>query len=311
MRTMIVQLTLFCALSSILSVNGSDAAVDQRENAKGDSVISATLLSILEITGVKHMGTLDSIVECTQKAWLRPAGVERWQMEEVFEALHDRLLPYFIEMRLINGVKPSKRDYDYAILYGSTVQRMRDRLAYLLQLYNEGYRFKRLVLFTGQRPLDAKIESPEIIFDRNNKVLPIRDDYMMPVDCPKTESDAIRFLLDATILPVEFKDTVTVEFVESPMQKTGDGKPRRPTTADTIMQWLSKNPNPGSMLSISNQPFVEYQHTVSKTLLPETFVVETVGGPAERPVKVGLFLDTLARWLYQENMYRQKMTQAQ
>lgn len=300
---------LFLALSSIFMLNGCSAveqkSIEHAQKSK-DAIISQPLLEILEITGVKHDGTLGGVVAATQKTWLRQPGKERWEMGEQYEPLSEKLLPYFEQMNLLHEVKPSAPLYDYVLLNGSTVPTMRERLAFLFKLYNEGFRFKKMVIFLGDRPLDPVKEPETILFDRKNGVLPIRDDWKEPGQYPKTESAAGHMLMDQAMLPAGFKESVEIEFVDTPMQKAGDGSMRRPNTGDTVNQWLLTNPKPGTALSVSSQPYVNYQHAVLKTLLPETFILYTVGGGAKQPIHVGNFLDNLARWLYQEDKLSQK-----
>ena len=76
---------------------------------------------------------------------------------------------------------------------------------------------------------------------------------------------------------------------------------KRPTTPDTVLDWLKIKPHPGLCLAISNQPYVLYQDSVLKTVLPPSFTVETIGEKMdETSYNVSLLLDNLARFLYQE-----------
>lgn len=292
-------------------LNGCSVALEQKkvehvQAAQKRDIISPQLLELLALTGVQHDGTLQGIVQATQKAWIRPADKERWQMGEQFEGLKEKTLPLFEQMNLLQEVNPSAQVYDYALFNGSTVPNMRARLAELLKIYNNGVRFKKLVVFLGDRPLDPVREPESIFFDRKNGVLPIREDWKEPAVLPKTESDMGHMLLDQAILPAGFKELVEIEFVDTPMQKNNDGSLRRPNTGDTVNLWLTRNPKPGTALAISSQPHVNYQHAVLETLLPESFTIDTVGGAVKHPIHVGNFLDNLARWLYQEEKLEQK-----
>lgn len=273
-------------------------------DAHQGAVITQPLLHILALTGVHHSSTLDSIVAETQKKWLRPRDQERWHMVSPYESLRDKLQPLFDQMGLLSEVRPQYNEYEYALLNGDTLKYFRPRIAFLFLLFEEGVRFQKLIVCTGARPLDPDEEPETMFFDRDNGIAPIRDDYQLPAELPKTETDIAHMLFDQAIFPVWFTESVAIEFVDTPMQKHTDGSVRRPNTGDTIHHWLDRYPKPGSVLSISDQPFVCYQHAVLKTLLPPPFVVETVGPAADKPITVGIFLDNLARWLYQELQLR-------
>lgn len=131
----------------------------------------------------------------------------------------------------------------------------------VMKRYNDGLRFKKLVVLAGERPLDPIKEPATIFYDRKNCILPIREDFKEPAELPKTEADMAHVLFDQVQWPVDFKEIVEIEFVD---------------TGDTVKHWLLRNPRPGSVLSISNQPYVRYQHAVLKTLLPSTFELETM-----------------------------------
>ena len=90
--------------------------------------------------------------------------------------------------------------------------------------------------------------------------------------------------------------------ISSPQITKPEGTVRRATTGDTIIDWHKTKPQPGTCLFISSQPYVKYQDAVIQSLLPQNFIVETVGSGIKNPstVDVNGCLDTLARRLYQE-----------
>ncbi|MBJ7449649.1 MAG: hypothetical protein JHC93_04740 [Parachlamydiales bacterium] len=72
----------------------------------------------------------------------------------------------------------------------------------------------------------------------------------------------------------------------------------RANTKDTIMAWLETNPEPQSILALSNQPFVPYQHVALRQEISPDFKLETVGKSPPKSVPLSVYLDTVARWLY-------------
>ena len=280
-------------------------AKDQPQGLYQNGKLSPALLEILKITNIDHDGTLPSVVEATQKAWLRKPGTERWEIDNHYETLSSSITPQFKKLGILNEIAPTKKEYTYVAVLGALVPRVRQRLAYALEQWKKGVRFTTLVFLVGARPLEPTKESEEKLYNVDNEFLPFRPGWTKPTTPPKTEAEMARMVFDQAILPEGFKESVKVLFVDTPMQTTANGKLRRPNTADTMKRWLAhEDTQPGSILAISNQPYVHYQDAVLRTLLPKTFTVETVGPKASDKLHIGVILDNIARWLYQENKYR-------
>lgn len=260
-----------------------------------------TLLTLLDILQLKHDGTLKNIVDETQKQWLRAAGKERWQVDEILGSRKQELMPLFKQLGLSNEITPSKNRYDYVILLGATTQRMWTRLAYAGELWNKGIRFNNIVLLGSERPLDPNLETYETLRGLHDASLPQRSDWQASLETPKTEAQAFAYIFNQIGLPQEMR-SIGVTLIDSPMRRNPNGSPKRPTTGDTIFDWLAKKPTPGSCLLISNQPYVYYQDSVARTYLPAPWQIETVGQGASDSVRIVELLDTLARTLYQENI---------
>ncbi len=245
---------------------------------------SQPLLSLLSLLNIKHDGSLKSIVDATQKEWLRAPGTERWQMDEIAIAKRDELIQLLNTLGCIEEVTPSRMEYDYALVLGAATPRVQLRFNYLITLWNSGVRFKTIVFLGGQRPLDPTVDA-------------IAWDQTAPT--PTTEYDMMRYVFEHTKLPEGF-DQLPIIFVNTPMQSTPDGKIRRPNTFDIVQQWISSNPIPGTCLAVSNQPYVGFQDTAVRTALPFSFPLETVGQTVRAHELMSIHLDNLARWLYQE-----------
>jgi hypothetical protein len=268
-----------------------------------DGDIIPPLKTCLALCNITYDGTLSHIVQLTQKNWLRAPHQERWQQGEFATNEKEKFLDCFHQLHMVEEIRPQARHYTYALLLGGVATRMRTRLAYLLELWNNGVRFDHLIILVGERPLDPTAESPEILFDYKNDLGPFaKKEWNPPLEFPQTETDAMVLILSQAQLPEEFQ-SLPIVIVDTPAQfiEGSSDKKRRPTTADTIKQWLTGVPRPGSCLVISSQPFVGYQDSVVKTFLPTHFSVETVGAAAKDDIKIATMLDTLARWIYQEN----------
>ncbi len=225
----------------------------------------------------------DQKVAQTQQQWLRKGGKERWEMEELTEDRRRFVLDWAKKQGLYTAWKASQPSYDKALILGANTYHMETRLAYLKKLYQDGIRFKEIVWLVGERPLDARVDGL--------------------MDVCKTESQAARHIWAHADLPPDMK-LVPVQFVDSPM-KTENGILKRPTTDDTIIDWLKTTPAPCTSLFISDQPFCGYQFAVIKTLLPYTFQFDVAGDgadPSSHSSAAAITLDAIARWIYQENI---------
>jgi hypothetical protein len=280
----------------------SHVVVDEHYNP------TQALLNILQATNIKHDGTLFNIFTETQKWWLRPSGQERWENQTVFTFNHNNVSQLFEDLALVHEIEPSNQHYNYVILLGATVESVRNRLAYLITLWNNGVRFDSIIILTGQRPLDPTIESPELLLHNNSTTFPCKPNWQFNGQLPRTETEMIKLVFDQADIPTELKN-IPVYFIDTPMQLTENGALRRPNTLDTIKEWLKLyNPPTGSILAISNQPFVGYQDAVLRYYLPKSFVIETVGSDCLTNQNSTTMLDSLARWIYCEyQMYKKAL----
>ncbi len=243
-----------------------------------DPVALSSLASALNIPQGANL-----IVE-TQKRWLRKPYQERWEMAELSAEQKLFVLNWSREQGLFSPWKPISKRYDKALILGATTSRMQIRLDYLKQLWNEGTRFSEIVWLTGNRPLDKRIDG---LTDRCSD-----------------ESEAAHILWEETDLPEAIR-SLPVVFVTVPM-KTEGGSLKRPNTEDTLVAWLKTAPEPCKILFISNQPFCGYQFAVIRGTLPDTFLFDLAGGGSdsmdEFVAPAAIILDTIARWIYQDDL---------
>ena len=192
---------------------------------------------------------------------MRTAGKERWEAEDPYASRKEELMPLFEQIGAIAERKPELKEYDYALIMGGLYRRVADRTAYASELWQKGIRFKEIVLLGSERGLNPKEEPVSHFFDFN---------YQTPLDeIPKTEYDMMQFVYANTGMPLEMLQTKLTP-INTP-NTIVNGQTKRATTQDTINEWLKTNPKPGSCLVISNQPHIDYQKSVTKTFLPETY----------------------------------------
>lgn len=258
---------------------------------------SEHLITLLKELTVEHAGSWQSILNATQKEWLRPPDKECWQTEERFAQMRTPLLKLMRAVGILEKIAPTKKNCTYLLVLGAIMESVRIRLAYAIALRNSGVRFNTIVLLGGQRPLDQTIENSAIVLDRNNPQLPIKKNWQLRGNLPITEIEMMRMIYDQTQLPPGMEN-INVVFVDTPMQIDAQGNRRRPNTGDTINEWLKTNPPPGSCIAISDQPHVGYQDAVLRSLLPKEFELETVGPEAAAQETIATLLDALARTIY-------------
>ncbi len=228
----------------------------------------------------------DIVIE-TQKRWLRKPNQERWEISELSPNQKNFVLNWARDLGLFAAWKPACKEYDKALILGGTTSRMQMRLDYLKQLWDEGTRFNEIVWLTGDRPLDKRVDE---LTDRCNN-----------------ESEAALILWEETNLSEEMR-SLPVVFVAVPIKTEGSSQ-KRPNTEDTIKAWLKLSPEPCKALFVSDQPFCGYQFAVVKASLPKAFIFDLVGPGVDgtsHPAAAAITLDSIARWIYQENIIANK-----
>lgn len=248
-----------------------------------DHVIDPMALSELaETLGIpKDADTITA----TQKNWLRKPGQERWEQTELSPDQREFVLHWAEEQDLFSTWEPSCETYDSALILGATTARMQMRLDHLKKLWAQGTRFNEIVWLTGDRPLDKRVDH-------------------FTETC-SNESEAAHIIWEETELPEDMRN-LNVVFIAVPMKIEGNAL-KRPNTEDTIIAWLETISKPCRALFVSDQPFCGYQFAVIKTCLPKEFAFDLVGpgvDPKSHPAAAAITLDSIARWIYQENVYQ-------
>jgi len=265
--------------------------------------VHPALLKAFQIAGYRGESTPEALNVYAQTHFLRKAGAERWEMKSIHEDKREHLLPYLEELKVLQDIYPLKSFYDHVLILGATVSSMRKRVATLEDLWRSGVRFKNIYFLVGTRPLDPKVEGEEVLYDPRKSEIPFRAGWRPSPQRPQTEDGAAKLVWDQVISDKELREK-TIQYISaSEVKDIKSGKMRRANTADTIRAWISLNPEPGSVLIISNNPYIPYQYaTVSGILRHHGFVGEQIdaAGQGDRNTPVAVHLDNLARWLYTE-----------
>ena len=239
-----------------------------------EEVITPELLQLLEHFKIEHDGTLASVTDATQKAWLRPAGQERWEVVCTYTA-EDRakVIEYYAKTGKFEEKFPSKKRYHAVLLCGATMNKMSRRIRFFERVVDAGVHVDNVALIAGARPLTPSIG--EVVEDA------------------RTEGDAFVSLWKISRLSQELPWRIA----EHPMK--GD---RRPDRYDTFKYWLQKEFPPQTLLIVTDQPYCCFTEAIAAKAFPEGFDYEVVGeGFDPSSMTTAVLLDNLARWLYAVN----------
>lgn len=267
--------------------------------------VNPTLLSLLEALSITHENTFESIVNATQKAWLRKPGQERWDLNTMYSPnINSLIISHCKQLNMIDQVIPHSKHFKYALIMGASLETIRNRFAFLLNLIEQGVSFDSIVFLTGQRPLKPTLESAEKLLDVTHSPLPINPEWSLQGPLPGNETEMISMVINQTKLSKNIASKILI--IDTPCKTNAAGNLVRPTTGDTFASWLKNEPTPGTALVISSQPYVGYQDMVARSYLPSTFTIESAGCKHKEPIIDSDLLDTLARWIYQTNLYLEK-----
>lgn len=199
---------------------------------------------------------------------------ERWNFQDRFENKREEILPILEEMGFFEEKRALKNHYHYGVILGALHSTVEKRIELLIQEWNKGVRFDSIVFLTGERPLHPVMEK----------------------DFSGTETDMMIETWRLMDIPKKLRALPLIIVDAPPLPERG-----RPTTESTLYAWLEMNPEPGTALFFSNQPFVMYQDAIIQAVLPSDFTAETIGSGGGREYPISVLLDTVAKWIYWKN----------
>jgi hypothetical protein len=168
-------------------------------------------------------------------------------------------------------------------------------------------RFSHIYFLSGERPLDVQYENQNTFIDDSASLLKIRNGWSMPSEFPKTKCEMTQLVWEQSEIPQDMRKEVEVHFINAPMKK--DSKNQRlirPTTEDTVETWLKDLPAYGCYLAITNTPYTNRQDLVVRAIAQKGYSFDTVGSGASEQEKAAIFLDELARYIFQIKQLSEK-----
>ena len=243
-----------------------------------------------------------------QKNFLRPKMFERWYDYDLGSILPIDAFPNIVtacrNLGMLDNVLPSKTSYDCVILFGSNTVTMgkicdfvKNELGNVLKNNHE----TKIFFLTGDRPLDARVDSKQIV------------KYLTKRGIPATETEAAKLIwkknmgkrLKCTFVSVSFNEV-----------NKNNGELKRPNTRDTVKKLLANySISACDILAISINPFIPYQDNVLRNVLIEQGfftdggTLETVGYTSNEKLPsmvldqrhvINILLDTIARCAFEE-----------
>ncbi len=242
------------------------------KDAQGDLLPAAReLLTLMDVPDIPQ----DELISYLKEHWMQ-SKKERWEMDIRSEEKKELALPLLRELGCIETLNATEQAYDYALVLGATGPVMQMRLDFLYTQHQNGVRFSQIVLLSGDRKLSPKRDGEYEDLENETQLL-----------CHLFANHPLSKLVPHSV-------------IDSKQQLLDDGTMRRPTTANTLIDWLETNPPPGKCLALSTQPFVGYQEAVARTVLPSTFSIEGIGPALNSPYPLAIYLDNFAKWLLYE-----------
>jgi hypothetical protein len=296
------------------------ADIIEKNIITNDKKISNNLKKVLNLTSIYPKD--DSITEAlhwidgtydSQYSWIRNDKTERWEIERNINISDDNLDDI---IKIINEnigfkkeVAPINKNYNAILFLGSTLDRVRDRLAYLNQNIDDGKINPTMTyLIGGERVLSEKIyETKEELFNKKNGLISFNNDYKIPRILPelKDEREMLKLVFSQSLHPL-LKNKIAIVFIEKEANQNRSFLKNKLKYFFNEYSWNFKD---GKYLLISHQPFVLYQKLIVEKVCKEekdkcqglefesigSCSKETIHSVVEKRKYVSRLLDTLGR----------------
>lgn len=234
----------------------------------------------------QHDEPLQMFCQWAQAHWLRPQNKERWELQDSPQLEHSRLVIWNLleQLGFIENIKPAWNTVDYVLIFGASNEDFWERLNYLAYLWNHHFRFKKLFILTG----GFIPQNLPKTFNLNQTSLQTDTEWML------TQWQSWQAQVGGILGEVEAILTCSLSGESKDLAASS-----RPTTADTLINWLARQESGQKVVCISNQPYIGYQGMLAQRLLGPHYQTSTVGPACRAHTPLRLILDAFARLLYE------------
>lgn len=167
----------------------------------------------------------------------------------------------FEKFDLATARYPKEKQYKGVLFLGSLLSSVRQRLAFLNELVEKNaITFDKVYVLTGERKLEPGCgETAAKLLKGDPHIIELKSSWQTPKKLPANETEMVKLVFDQSAHPLLTPERV--KFVHSLKEKGHS----RATTKSTTEQWIQEyQPENGTYLAISNQPFALYQELVIK-----------------------------------------------
>jgi hypothetical protein len=243
------------------------------------------LKDIFTITGTSGVENLETAVKQSNFKWIRPKGLERWDVYSLFDDAQRAKLTGIVKKSCLAKTKmPTKKHYDAVVVFGATTPRVQDRIGFLMKIHQQGITWDKVYLLGATRDLKIGNEADKTVA----KVLEAKG-------VAATEMTMMNELWQQTVVSESLKNLPVVSIVSG---ERPDGT--RANTEDTLRDMTKDfgNVQGKNFLFVSNNPYICYQDAVTKKVLGQYGMsIETVGAAMSSGETMENVLDTVARCL--------------
>ena len=251
------------------------------------------LIKLIDITiGIDEGLSFNSTEECknwilqkTQKNWLRAQGTERWETKddkcENLEVIEDLL----IKLELTDSTSSQDYNPDNVMIMSAVEQVFEQRVDFFASEIEKGLTSKKVYLVGGLRRLTKETDRKAFeVFGEGG-----------------TESDMLRWVVENKKEHFPFLKDIDFVSSDTDYQIDDAGGKRRPNTYDTVVTWADEYDDGGSVLCISNQPYIEYQTEVIRSVIGSKRKLSGCGSKIKSVSRKSVILDSLARTIFVKN----------